>query len=366
MEAPGFFMRLPIDFPRADHCRTVRVLDFEPISRGTRPIGRGHPICQSGRSTSICVALIPRRFDASVQVGGLSALACFDWALSLLSTTLSLVTIVTNVKLNQNLIDQISDAAANCTIGFAGISTTDNIEDVKSIGSGTLASVGSVKGILTAAHVLEALPDEGNVGLILHKHSAKPLVNMSDAHKLKIGGEASGKTGPDLGFLLLSPPTFTSLKARLSVCDLMGRRDDLSKPAAPTSIDVVVGIVAELTEELASERRNVRKFAFKAIFGPGSSGGITQRSEHDYFEFDVKSDPGFTLPSSYGGVSGGAIWRFYTEEKDGVVSMVSSDLIGVPFFETDKDGKMMIICHGTKSIYDLLVGAIQKEWPGAV
>jgi hypothetical protein len=264
-------------------------------------------------------------------------------------------------------IDEISRFAANFTIGFARISVNNKTEDAGSAGSGSLISVGSVKGILTAAHVLEALPDEGNVGIIMHQPSAKPVIDMSLAQKLKIGGEASGVSGPDLGFLWLPLPTATALEARLSVYSLSRRREDALANAvpAPTSIDAIVGIISELTEDVPSGRKTVRKKAFKAIFGPGCSSSLTETGEHDYFDFEVKSAPGFTLPNSFKGTSGGAVWRFYMEKKDGAVSVVNSRLVGVPFFETLRDGKVIVSCHGLKSIYSVLLNEIRKKWPDA-
>ena len=237
------------------------------------------------------------------------------------------------MPIEEALYEQTSRTAANFTIGFAKISED---EDVGSVGSGSLASVGLVRGILTAAHVLEALPDEGSVGVILHQQSARPVINMSDAHKLKIGGEASGELGPDLGFLRLPLPTFNSLAARLSVNSLIGRNERPTEGVqGQTSFDAVVGIVSKLTKELGKETPRagtiIRKFGFEAIFGEGVSGNVIQRDKHDYFEFDVV---GVGLPKSYGGVSGGAVLRFYVEEKGGLKSMSSFDVVGVPYFES--------------------------------
>ncbi len=264
------------------------------------------------------------------------------------------------IEVTEHLLKQTSDVAANFTIGFGGLSRNNSVENVASLGSGTLASVGLVKGIVTASHVIEALPDDGNIGLILHSHSARPLLNMSDAFRLKLGGEASGKSGPDLGFLRIPLPTFKALNARLSVYDLIKERKE---PAKTTFFDAAVGIVSELTEELTSDRVDRRITRFRAIFGPGSSSPAEDRSIHDYFDFNVESSTEFTLPTSFGGVSGGAIWRFYTAVKNDVASMTNYKLVGVPYFETvQTDGKIIISCHGTQSIYDALVGAIKKEW----
>jgi hypothetical protein len=94
----------------------------------------------------------------------------------------------------------ISRATTNFTIGFARVSVSGNMEDAESAGSGSLISVGPIQGILTAAHVLERLPDRGKVGLVLYQDDpakfAKPTIDMQLAEKLMLGGEASGASGP--------------------------------------------------------------------------------------------------------------------------------------------------------------------------
>jgi hypothetical protein len=130
-------------------------------------------------------------------------------------------------------------------------------------------------------------------------------------------------------------------------------------------MDAIVGMISELTEDIPSGLPLVRRKSFTAIFGPGTSSAITEANAYDLFDFKVTETPDFKLPSSFGGTSGGAVWRFYIGEKDGTPSVVDSRLIGVPFFETPRDGKMIISFHGPKSIYGVLADAIAKRWPEA-
>lgn len=263
----------------------------------------------------------------------------------------------------------ISRAIANFTLGFVRVTVRDNVEDAESAGSGSLISVGPIQGILTAAHVLEHLPDKGNVGLVLYQDDpakfGKRVIDMQHAEKLMLGGEASGVAGPDLGFLRLPPNTVAALGAVLSFYNLSKRQDDVLANRAPTPSysDAIVGMISELTEDVPTERPRVRRKSFTAIFGPGTSSAITEANGYDLFDFEVTSSPDFKLPNSFGGTSGGAVWRFYIAEKDGAASVVDSRLVGVPFFETPRDGKMITSCHGPKSIYRVLADAIVKRWP---
>ena len=51
----------------------------------------------------------------------------------------------------------ISREISNYTIGLAILIVHDRVEDASLCGTGTLVSVGKVHGLLTAAHVLDAL-----------------------------------------------------------------------------------------------------------------------------------------------------------------------------------------------------------------
>src|SRR6202051_3174109 len=63
----------------------------------------------------------------------------------------------------------VSNAMAAYTIGFVKLEVHNNVEDAIGAGSGTLVSVGKVHGILTAAHVLDNLPDRGTVGIVEYR-----------------------------------------------------------------------------------------------------------------------------------------------------------------------------------------------------
>ena len=64
---------------------------------------------------------------------------------------------------------EISKEISNFTIGLAKLAVHDRVEDAVLSGTGTLVSVGNVYGFLTAAHVIAALPTQGEVGVILSK-----------------------------------------------------------------------------------------------------------------------------------------------------------------------------------------------------
>ena len=50
------------------------------------------------------------------------------------------------------------------------------------LGSGTLVSVGSIRAVLTAHHVVSILPSEGRLGLILGPHYSSTLLIYKVSH----------------------------------------------------------------------------------------------------------------------------------------------------------------------------------------
>src|SRR4051794_35410249 len=105
----------------------------------------------------------------------------------------------------------VSDAMAAYTIGFAKLEVHERIEDAIGAGSGTLVSVGKVRGILTAAHVLTNLPDQGDVGIVEYRgqtiHYRKRTIEMANTTKIVLRGDGFGSDGPDLAFLRLAADT---------------------------------------------------------------------------------------------------------------------------------------------------------------
>lgn len=87
--------------------------------------------------------------------------------------------------------EALSQYASYHTIGFAHLTEKGNVEDAGSAGSGTLVTVGSLHGVLTAAHVVETLPEHGNVGIILNIENPaqylKLVINMDRTEPPVVG-----------------------------------------------------------------------------------------------------------------------------------------------------------------------------------
>ena len=266
--------------------------------------------------------------------------------------------------------EQISKETALYSIGFVTVSFKGTVEEAVCAGSGTLVTVGSSYGILTAAHVIEALPKAGEVGLVIGIEDPskfqRQTIRMEHTDSAMIRGVAYPQVGPDLAFLRLPEETIGWLKAQRSFYNILMRQQDVlaHKETTRSYVDVIIGIIHELTEDAPSDRPFVRRQQFTAIFCGAKLGVMRYLNGYDIFYYEPTKDLGFELPKSFQGTSGGALWRFYVEEKDKKINVVDRRLIGVPYYEDiTPRGTREIVCHGPKGIYDPLTVKILQKWP---
>jgi hypothetical protein len=265
-----------------------------------------------------------------------------------------------------------SDAAreiANFSVGLAKLIVRANAEDAIPAGSGTLVTIGSVAGILTAAHVVENLPDAGDVALM--RFPGKPTllqkqtIDMALAEKLVIASGNDGPTGPDLGFVRLPMVNVQNLRATNSFLNI-GERHGVELPSHKGSacVDAVVGVVSEWTSDLPPPRPGTRMKGFELLYCGGAVTSKYQPGAFDLCTFQPDFEAGKKPPGSYGGVSGGGLWRTYFEP-NGSNHVRENRLVGIAFYEfANENGTMQLVCHGPRSIYDYAIAKIKEKWRG--
>jgi hypothetical protein len=237
------------------------------------------------------------------------------------------------------------------------------------LGSGTLVKCGAKHGVLTAYHVAEyfgTCKAGEKLRLAIQEYSAPLSIPMQYVVKSDIGIPKSDERGPDMSFLelpygdelstLRAKKTFFNIgvrpQERLSFC-----RDD------PTGIWAMAYSLGEQTSKLRFE---------DGVPGIDIGGGIGftapdtdfyEESGFDFIECGVKYTYWNKLPSTFGGASGGGLWKvplrapLAGEQEDTRVGYPV--LAGLLFYETAREGDSRHIkCHGPKSIYENLLQAL--------
>ncbi len=142
---------------------------------------------------------------------------------------------------------QISKDISYFTIGFATLSVQGHVEDAVCAGPGTLVTVGSLYGILTAAHVLGNLPTKGQVGLVTHADDPsrfqKQIIMMEHTDSVIMRGKAFDQKGPDLGFLRLPQQSIGWI-----ALDVLDQVDALDRERT-----LIERVTEQVTEQLRQE-----------------------------------------------------------------------------------------------------------------
>jgi hypothetical protein len=251
-------------------------------------------------------------------------------------------------------------------IGIVRITETQHKEDAVLIGSGTLVDINGTLGILTAHHVIDALPSHGNLGFIVSEQLHRPLIEAQALVHIRIAKGSNLSIGPDLGFIKLPHTIIGLLKARRSFYNLSKNRERIlhEPPANNLGLWCLSGIPDEktLTEGPSREFETVKGFLEFCAFGLGISnyhilGGF------DYFDFDVFYNERPQSPISFGGMSGGGLWQvLIAQDEKGRVILKESILSGVAFYQSPLvDSKRVIKCHGRESIYNQAYNTVERE-----
>jgi hypothetical protein len=239
------------------------------------------------------------------------------------------------------------------------------------LGSGTLLSVGRIDGILTAAHVWddilnrklkENLDELGLLQFPIRATQAQRLrLKLSHADAVMMGSPPFDEFGPDLAFVRLPIVTANALKADSSFVNFDKQIATAFSAVAEgaKTHDAVVGVVADWKRDTRDDGKLIIT-PIEALHNVGKAQPIAPAQGFDRMQFTPLPATDFTLPKTYGGSSGGGLWRALTDEKN---VYFEKRLMGVAFYEErTKDGSLDIICHGPESIYAKLARAIQSRW----
>jgi hypothetical protein len=244
------------------------------------------------------------------------------------------------------------------------------------LGSGVLVEVDNIPGILTAEHVVNnpAAPFDNSL------ESKQALVTSVSERANTVAVEMRHLTwwtttrqtdewGPDLAFIRLPESAgFThQLRASKSFYNLtLDPKNRMKEALDNTGFMAFVGYVAEQITDAPPESgfpavRRIQGYAF--LTGPEK---YHAQNGFDYVDVGCNRVLCPTMPKSFGGVSGGGLWRFDVlrdvHEKAGQERLGKSYLAGVVFLQIAIDTYTpKVRGHGARSIYEVCLPAI-KAW----
>lgn len=260
---------------------------------------------------------------------------------------------------------EISDFA----VAFVNLQEHGERKDADLAGSGTLVSIDGTKGILTACHVIENLPNTGEVGLVLLARPPGQLhrftLPMEFVEKVLIARGPCECDGPDLGLLVLPEREAAKIEVTKVFYNIVKRRDRIlsNPPAIDTGVWFLEGVADEWTKDAPPEQGYERVKIFRGISGVGIVKAEYEKGGFDFLEFEAKYDDSYEGPDRFGGFSGGGLWQLLVEEPgNGDLTVRERILSGVAFYESPIEGGLLIIkCNGRRSIYENGVDTVRAK-----
>jgi len=259
--------------------------------------------------------------------------------------------------LSQDFRDAIARRLLSHSIGIIRLQCNQSSDDVQLIGSGTLVHADEGYGILTAHHVLEAIPSTGQVGFILpiagtrHRY----VRDVTFIERVQIARGNTDSEGPDLGFIRLPDECKSQVEAwsTATFYDLSSAR--YAAVSQPFDTNVGVWAVCGFPDEFTKAQESSGCFDYtKEYQGNCLLGPISREyssGSYDYLELVANYEN--ALPSSFGGLSGGGLWHIILEQPpQGSVRVKAALFSGVVFYQSGfANNRRVLRCHGRRSVY---------------
>lgn len=260
------------------------------------------------------------------------------------------------------MVHDISDAILAHVSNFAvGLVRKKDGAGTEVLGSGVLVSIEGRRGILTCGHVATVYEKLAEIGLIhfVAKGQQRRMLKLRDTQTVILQSSdtfAESKEGLDLAFTQLPSDVVSSIEAQGVFLNIEKNRTKM-EGAAPTEgkhADVILGLVAEFSQEPFIEGREV----ISPMRGVLHAGHICAQ-ENGLLTVEAMDYNVNELPKSFGGMSGGGLWRIYFVREDERESqIVDTILCGVASWQID-DRK--IACQGWDRIDQGLIPAIRDK-----
>jgi len=272
----------------------------------------------------------------------------------------------------------LPDAIVEEVRRISGDYTIPIASDYTPLGSGTLARIDEWPGILTARHVIQ--PDNHKLRLDQTGHPehflrtalgpfAHDLSITTNALRFVITPPKTVEYGPDLAFVALPPsPFLDAITARKSFLNLTKNPQERKQLALhDTGFFALCGFPA--VKDFAAPPELGFSivhglYGYSMFTGPESYYG---RDGWDYYEMPVSQEAADDFQRTFGGVSGGGVWRVDVvrspDDQPGKEKLGSITLAGVAFYQVDDVEKkhFLVRAHGPVSIYERMIDGVRSQ-----
>jgi hypothetical protein len=249
----------------------------------------------------------------------------------------------------EDVANVVLDKVRQFTIGFARAGETPAAK-----GTGVLIKQGELHGILTCAHVNKYLRElKQPVGLVrLNRGLAQQsgTLNMDEVVSYAAGEEPWSKGNDDICFIHLPPHRIGNIAKD---CVFLDAEKNFSKPEPDDRSLIQVHSVFGLVEQFTGQTTRQNGRATTLLRGVLTSGVLRDfealTATLECFEENLPD-----LPDSFGGTSGGGLWRVYVRKRDGgIFEAIHHRLIGIASRE-DKGSPPRITCQGMGQVEAML------------
>jgi hypothetical protein len=255
----------------------------------------------------------------------------------------------------------IADAILSHVSNFA-VGLIRRVEGAGStvLGSGVLVSIEGRRGILTAGHVAaayEKLPEVGLVRFVAGGQQRR-MLKLGDTQTIILQSSdtfTESKVVFDLAFTQLPPDAASLIEAQGVFLNIEKNptKMEARAPAEGKHVDAMLGLIAEFSQQPFIEGKEFIS-PMRGVLHTGhicaQQNGLLTVEAMDY-NLDV-------LPKSFGGMSGGGLWRIYFVEGEKGPTIIGTMLCGVASWQID-DRK--IACQGWDRIDQGLIPTVRKK-----
>jgi hypothetical protein len=258
--------------------------------------------------------------------------------------------------MSEDVADAVLDKVKHFSIGFGRAGDTPTAK-----GTGALIKHGELHGILTCAYVDKLLRElKQPVGLVrLNRGLAQQsgTLDMDEVFSYAAGEQPWTKGDDDISFIHLPPHLVGDIAKD---CVFVHAEKNFSKPQPDDRSSLiqahsVFGLVEQFTG--ATTRQN--GMATTLLRGVLTS-GVLRDCEALTATLECFKENLPDLPDSFGGTSGGGLWRVYVRKRDdGSFEAVHHRLIGIASRE-DKGSPPRITCQGMGRVEAMLEGVRRR------